>query len=335
MQLADYSFDLPNRLIARHPSRQRSHSQLLQVRRQRLKLQDWRFADLPQLLKPNDLLVLNDTRVLQARLQLRNTAGAGVSLLINRLLDGQRADALAYGLRKLKVGDVLADASNNWRFEIMQKYPRSIEIRLLGGATIIACCKAIGAVPLPPYLRREPIAEDTQRYQTVYAQHMGAAAAPTAGLHFDQSLLAALRANSIQIATITLHVGAGTFLPLHSLEQQYLHSENYHIPEATLTAISACRRRGGKVIAVGTTTTRALESCQGRSGGNSTQLFIKPGYQFKYVDSMITNFHLPQSSLLLLVAAFAGFATMQHAYQYAIANNWRFYSYGDAMLLSQ
>lgn len=346
-KLSDYDFELPEDLIAQHPASERSASRLLLVNGG--KFEDKQFADLPQLLNPGDLLVMNDTRVLRARFFGQKASGGQIEVMIERIqTDGRSARAQIRASKSPKPGTCLrlADA-----FDV-EVTGRDGEFFVLALPTdeprdFWQLTDAYGLLPLPPYITHTPDADDETRYQTVYAAHPGAVAAPTAGLHFDEAMFAQLKAKDIETAAVTLHVGAGTFQPVRveNLDKHVMHHEWYHLPEATVAAITACRARGGKVVAVGTTSLRALESAAKQQGieaggllhadSRETDLFIRPGYEFKVVDRLITNFHLPKSTLLMLVSAFSGYETMRSAYQHAIEARYRFFSYGDAMLLTR
>lgn len=350
-KLSDYDFELPEALIAQHPAAQRTASRLLLVNGN--SFTDRLFTDLPSLLNPGDLLVMNDTRVLRARFFGQKDTGGQVEVLIERINgDGT-------GLGRIARAQIRASKSPKPRTRLRLADAFTVEVTGREGEFFLLALpadepqdfwqltEAHGLLPLPPYITHTPGSDDETRYQTVYAKNPGAVAAPTAGLHFDEKILAQLKANGIETATVTLHVGAGTFQPVRAenLDEHIMHHEWYHLPEATVKAIAACRVRGGKVIAVGTTSLRALESAarhQNIEPGGSlhadsreTDLFIRPGYTFKVVDRLITNFHLPKSTLLILVSAFAGYDTMRVAYQHAINQQYRFFSYGDAMLLTR
>ena len=350
-KLSDYDFDLPEDLIAQHPASERSASRLLVVNNGAF--EDQQFTHLPDLLNPGDLLVMNDTRVLRARFFGQKASGGQIEVMIERIHGegpnfGRLARAQIRASKSPKPGTRLrlADAfgvevtGRDGEFFILALPPEEPQ-------DFWQLTEAHGLLPLPPYITHAPGAQDETRYQTIYAANPGAVAAPTAGLHFDETLLARLKARGIETATVTLHVGAGTFQPVRveNLDEHVMHREWYHLPETTVAAISVCRARGGKVVAVGTTSLRALESAAKHqaieAGGTlhadsrETDLFIRPGYPFKVVDRLITNFHLPKSTLLMLVSAFAGYETMRAAYRHAIEQRYRFFSYGDAMLLTR
>jgi S-adenosylmethionine:tRNA ribosyltransferase-isomerase len=336
MLRADFHYELPDELIAHHPVARRSDSRLLHLDGRTGTLSDRRFADLPLLLRAGDLLVFNDTRVVPARLYGRKDSGGRVEILLERVLDGAGALVQLRSSKAPATGSV---------------------IRLEGGGTARVAGRADdfwvlefdadpgavfdrqGEMPLPPYLRRAAEDFDRERYQTVYAREPGAVAAPTAGLHFDRELLAACAEAGIASAHVTLHVGAGTFQPVRvdDLAEHRMHAERVVVPAETCDAVAACRARGGRIVAVGTTTVRALESAA-QAGtlapfNGDTRLFIVPGFQFRVVDALVTNFHLPESTLLMLVCAFAGSGQVLGAYHHAVAARYRFFSYGDAMFV--
>ncbi|RPH66586.1 MAG: tRNA preQ1(34) S-adenosylmethionine ribosyltransferase-isomerase QueA [Burkholderiales bacterium] len=337
MRLSDFDFELPPELIAQHPGAARSASRLLHVRRD--VLADLRFDMLPALLEPGDLLVFNDTRVLRARLRGAKASGGRVEALIERITGDER-EALAQ-LRTSKPprpGTRLI-----WRSGGAEVIERAGEFwRLRFDEPVLAALDRDGELPLPPYIGHAPDADDERRYQTVYAREPGSVAAPTAGLHFDEPLLGRLRERGVGLAFVTLHVGAGTFQPvrLEDLSQHRMHAERYSVPATTADAIAATREAGARVVAVGTTSLRTLESAADehgrvRAGSDETRLFVTPGYRFRVVDRLITNFHLPKSTLLMLVSAFGGVERIRAAYAHAIAGRYRFFSYGDAMLIER
>ena len=334
MQIADFDYALPDALIARYPAAERRASRLLEVGPE---LADRRFADLPGLLVPGDLLVFNDTRVIRARLAAVKDTGGRVEILVERIQSDCRALAQVRASKSPKKGGRLRLASG----EEIVVAGRDDEFFVLDfPAPVLAILESLGEVPLPPYLGRDAEPEDIERYQTVYANDPGAVAAPTAGLHFDRQMLDETLAAGVGHAHITLHVGAGTFQALRreDIEANRLHSERVRVNEACCAAVRRTRQAGGRVIAVGTTAVRALESAS-RSGEirpfeGETDLFILPGYRFRSVDAMITNFHLPKSSLLMLVAAFAGRERTLRAYEHAVQAEYRFFSYGDSMFVT-
>ena len=334
LTLSDFDYELPPELIAQAPLPQRSASRLLVLEGDRLS--DGRFADLPQWLRPGDLLVMNDSRVLHARMLGRKESGGQVEVLVERLLDECEVLAQVRASKSPQPGSRmrLEDAVD---VEVLERAGEFYRLRFPGDAAELIECH--GRLPLPPYIERQPDAPDETRYQTVYAREKGSAAAPTAGLHFDQELLASLRSLGVESAWLTLHVGAGTFQPVrvNDLSQHRMHTERYVLPQATVDAIAATRSRGGRVVAVGTTSLRVLESAalagEMKAGAGETALFVTPGFEFNVVNMLITNFHLPKSTLLMLVSAFGGLAELRAAYRHAIAGGYRFFSYGDAMLL--
>jgi len=333
MQLTDFAYELPQDLIAQHPLAARTASRLLHLADG---IHDRRFVSLPSLLRAGDLLVLNDTRVIPARVFGVKPSGGQVEIFLERVLDARR---------------ILAQvrASKGLRSEVPVQLPGGVEARLLGrhddlfelelSAEPLAYFQQHGALPLPPYIERVPEAADADRYQTVFATRLGAVAAPTAGLHFDAELLDRCAAMGVQTAYLTLHVGAGTFQPVRvkNLDEHRLHTEFIRVGQSLCERIVATRAAGGRVIAVGTTVVRALESAaqsdtlQAYEG--ETTIFIRPGYEFRAVDALITNFHLPESTLLMLVCAFGGYDRVMAAYRHAVAQRYRFFSYGDAMFI--
>ncbi len=334
--LSDFDFNLPQDLIAQIPLPERSASRLLEVSGQTF--QDRAFSDIVALLSPGDLLVFNDTRVLKARFFGVKETGGKVEVLIERVIDNRHvyAQIRASKTPARNSSIRLADAFD---VTVGERVGEFYSLRF--PADVFELIDAYGRLPLPPYIEHAADAVDEQRYQTVYAKAPGAVAAPTAGLHFDQALLDRLRERGVKTAFVTLHVGAGTFQPVRSenLAEHQMHSEWYTIAQETVDAVCATKEAGRNVIAVGTTSLRALESASQSgtllSGSADTRLFITPGYQFKTVDRLITNFHLPKSTLLMLVSAFAGYDTIRAAYAHAIAQGYRFFSYGDAMLLTR
>ena len=338
LSIEDFDYELPPGLIAQHPSETRSGSRLLCVG---TSLADRRFFELPQLLAPGDLLVFNDTRVIKARLAGEKASGGRVEVLIERALSEHEALAQVRASKPPRPGSALRLAGS-FEARVLAREGEFYRLRFPDGAAVFELLERHGSVPLPPYVSRAPRAEDERRYQTVYARSPGAVAAPTAGLHFDEPLLAALAERRVEFAYLTLHVGAGTFQPVRvkSLAKHRMHGERYEIPAATVAAINGARRRGGRIVAVGTTTVRCLEASAAArgapvAGAAETDLFITPGFEFRVVDRLITNFHLPRSTLLVLVSAFAGIEPIRNAYRHAVEQRYRFYSYGDAMLLDR
>ena len=332
LSIDDFDYELPPELIAQHPSATRSGSRLLALSGG--KLADHRFSDLPQLLSPGDLLVLNDTKVIRARLFGRKETGGRIEVLIERLLPQNEALAQVHAGRAAKPGSTL-ELDGGLTLRVLAREGEFYRLSFPGEA--LELLERYGRVPLPPYITHAPETEDESRYQTVYARAPGAVAAPTAGLHFDEALIAALGKRGVGFAYVTLHVGAGTFQPVRvsNLSDHRMHAERYEIPEKTASAIAATRARGAKVVAVGTTTVRCLEASGAAAGSGETDLFITPGFRFRVVDRLITNFHLPRSTLLVLVSAFAGVEPIRAAYRHAVDRRYRFYSYGDAMLIDR
>ncbi|MFZ4624989.1 MAG: tRNA preQ1(34) S-adenosylmethionine ribosyltransferase-isomerase QueA [Rhodoferax sp.] len=350
--LSDFDFQLPPELIAQHPAPERSGARLLDGTG-RLPV-DRIFRELPGLLQAGDLLVFNDTRVMNARLYGEKPTGGKVELLIERVLGGNQVAAHMRVSKKPEVGSTLSltgapGSGDHLSATLLGRWPdpTGALFRFVlsndAGDDPYTLMARHGHVPLPPYITHADSAEDAQRYQTVFAKNPGAVAAPTAALHFDEALLAAIDAIGVQRAHVTLHVGAGTFAPVktENLTEHQMHSEWYEVPLATQQAIQQCRARGGRIVAVGTTTVRTLESWalapapEGRTFSADTRIFITPGFEFNIVDALITNFHLPKSSLMMLVCAFAGHPHIMKLYHHAIAGRYRFFSYGDAMLLSR
>jgi S-adenosylmethionine:tRNA ribosyltransferase-isomerase len=334
--LSDFDFDLPTELIAQVPLPERAASRLLKVGD--TQCEDRVFSELPSFLQAGDVLVFNDTKVLNARFYGVKQSGGKVEVLVERVLDARTVLAQVRASKSPLPGTGLRLADS---FDVSVG-ERSGEFFVLHfPSDAIELIDRYGQLPLPPYIQHAADATDAQRYQTVYAKHPGAVAAPTAGLHFDQALLDQLQQQGVLLTWLTLHVGAGTFQPVRTenLAEHQMHSEWYRLPQTTVDIIETAKRSGCKVIAVGTTSMRALESASQTgelvAGSSDTQLFVTPGYQFKTVDRLITNFHLPKSTLMMLVSAFAGVDRIRHAYSYAIAQRYRFFSYGDAMLLDR
>jgi len=347
MKRSDFHYKLPPELIAQHPLPGRSDSRLLALDDHGV-ITHRQFKELPGLLGADDLLVFNDTRVIPARLWGRKASGGRVEILVERVTGSHAALAHVRSSKSPKPGTVLCLSAES------DAEPGTDELLVTGregdlfclesqsDKSITALLTALGHMPLPPYIERSDEAEDEERYQTVYAEKEGAVAAPTAGLHFTEELLATIDALGVQRATVTLHVGAGTFQPVRAddIEDHVMHAEYIEVPEATAQAVRDTRERGGRVVAVGTTSVRALESASMATGvidtfTGDTEIFIYPGYTFHSVDAMITNFHLPESTLLMLVSAFAGRDTIMTAYAAAVAEGYRFFSYGDAMFLEK
>jgi len=337
MRLSEFDYALPEDRIAQHPAAARAQSRLLHLDAQGA-LHDRRFLDLPQLIAPQDLVVLNDTRVIKARLYGRKPTGGKVEVFVERIIAEREALVLARAGHPLKAGHRLI-LGDGVEAEVLGREADLFRLRFAEPVDVLL--ERCGHVPLPPYIRHPDDAQDAERYQTVFAEKPGAVAAPTAGLHFDRDMLDALAAQGVAIARVTLHVGAGTFQPIRgeTIEAHRMHAERYEVAAVTVTAIEAAQARGGRVLAVGTTVLRALESAARdgrlRAAAGETDLFVSPGFEFRVVDRLLTNFHLPRSSLLVLVAAFAGLEAIRRAYAHAIAARYRFYSYGDAMLIER
>ena len=336
MRKSDFHYELPDELIAQLPTPQRSASRLLHLAPDG-RLGDRQIRELPALLQPGDLLVFNDTRVIPARLFGRKPTGGRVEILVERVL-GERELLAQLGVSKkprtggqIEVADAL--------LTVLGREDDLFHLRYEGEGAVMDFLHRAGQLPLPPYITHAPDGYDAERYQTLFAAQPGAVAAPTAGLHFDEPLLAAIRERGVETATVTLHVGAGTFQPVRvdDLAEHRMHAERYEISAGLVEAVARTRRRGGRVVAVGTTVTRALESAaqsgELKAGSDETRMFITPGYRFLVVDRLLTNFHLPESTLMMLVCAFGGYERLMAAYRHAVAQRYRFFSYGDAMLI--
>jgi S-adenosylmethionine:tRNA ribosyltransferase-isomerase len=332
MNRSDFTYDLPPELIARHPLPQRSASRLLHVAAGGLF--DRAMTDFPNLLGANDLVVFNDTKVIKARLVGAKPTGGRCEVLIERVLDDREVLAQLGVSKKPAVGGLVLVGGG--AFELLGREGDLFHLRWQGEGSVWQLMERAGELPLPPYFERAPEASDDARYQTLWAEKPGAVAAPTASLHFDEALLAAMAARGIATAKVTLHVGAGTFQPVRveDLREHVMHAERYEVPLTTQQQMTAAKAGGGRVVAVGTTVCRALESwaATGDARGD-TRLFITPGYRFRAIDLLLTNFHLPESTLLMLVSAFGGLDRLRAAYAHAIAARYRFFSYGDAMLI--
>jgi S-adenosylmethionine:tRNA ribosyltransferase-isomerase len=352
LTLSDFNYHLPEHLIAQHPPAERGQSRLLRVGKATsakfsdkpntdpsINLQDMLFSELPLLLHEGDLLVFNNTKVIKARLLGGKPSGGKVEIMIERIVDERHALAMLKASHAPKPGSTIF-LSDTISIEVIARDGMMYTLKFVdknnARRTTLDIIEQCGQLPLPPYITHTPTQEDEQRYQTVFAQHLGAVAAPTAGLHFTDELLNQIRAQGIQTAAITLHVGAGTFQPVktENIAEHTMHSERFFIEEKTIKAIESTKAKGGRIIAVGTTSLRALESWAiGKLG--DTDIFITPGFEFQVVDCLITNFHLPKSTLLMLVSAFSGLEAMRTAYQYAVEKSYRFFSYGDAMWLER
>lgn len=340
MKTSDFRFDLPEELIAQYPSSERSASRLLALDGNSGRVQDLQFTDLLSLLKPNDLLVFNNTRVMPARLLGQKETGGKVEVLVERVLDHQRVLAHVRSSKSPGVGRKLL-LEQQVEAEVVARHEALFELSFPNTDSVVEMLETVGRMPLPPYIEREVDRADLERYQTVYAQHTGAVAAPTAGLHFDKAMLQKISDAGIETAELTLHVGAGTFQPVRvdDIRSHQMHSEVIEVSQHVCDQVKATRQRVGRVIAVGTTSVRALESAS-QNGEieayqGETDIFIYPGYQFRSVDAMVTNFHLSESTLLMLVSAFAGREHILNAYQHAIEQRYRFFSYGDAMFMTR
>lgn len=338
MKKSDFDFDLPHELIAQVPLPERSASRLLLLDVERQTLQDRLFRDLPGLLRAGDLLIFNDTRVLPARLYGRKESGGAVEILLERVTGAHEAIAQLGVSKKPKEGGRIELADGSHAVVLGRDGP-FFRLRFESTEPLERLLRRLGEMPLPPYIERHADAADMERYQTVYAREPGAVAAPTAGLHFDEATLATLRAQGVEFGYVTLHVGAGTFQPVRSedIKDHQMHREWLNVGAGLVEQVRKTRARGGRVIAVGTTVVRALESAS-RDGqlmpfAGETQIFIFPGYRFSSIDGLITNFHLPQSTLLMLVSALAGREFVLEAYRHAVEQRYRFFSYGDAMMI--
>ena len=340
MRTRDFDYELPPELIAQHPAAERGASRLLYLDGVTGVRTDRRFRDLLELVAPGDVMVFNDTRVIKARLDAVKASGGRVEILVERVLGAREVLAQVRASHAPREGSRLLIA-NAIPAQVMERRAGMYRLHFDSTVHVVDVLERYGLVPLPPYIDHASAVEDEARYQTVYAREPGAVAAPTAGLHFDDEMLAALRARGVTIAYITLHVGAGTFQPVRvdDVAEHEMHSEWYSLPQATVQAIRAARGAGGRVLAVGTTSLRALESAAGggglTAGSGETNLFIIPGYRFRVVERLLTNFHLPRSTLLMLVCAFGGTENIRAAYRHAIEQRYRFYSYGDAMLIER
>lgn len=340
MRLSDFDYELPNELIARYPLANRSDSRLLCLNGKTGALQHRQFVDLIELLSPLDLLIGNDSRVIPARLLGQKETGGRVEILVERILDQHTVLAHVRVSKKPKSGSLFY-FDENVRFEVLGRRDNLYELACLDARPVIEVIEAIGQIPLPPYFHRAPEASDLERYQTVFANEKGSVAAPTAGLHFDQVLIDQLKAKGVEMAFVTLHVGAGTFAPVRvdDITQHQMHSEYAVVSPEVVEKIKKTKQQGGRVIAIGTTAARTLETAS-LSGhitpfSGDTDIFMYPGFQFRCIDALITNFHLPCSTLLMLVAALGGYEAVMAAYREAVARQYRFFSYGDAMFIEK
>ncbi|MBD3610037.1 MAG: tRNA preQ1(34) S-adenosylmethionine ribosyltransferase-isomerase QueA [Gammaproteobacteria bacterium] len=340
MQTSDFHFELPNELIAQYPAAERSGSRLLCLDGNSGAIVDRQFPELLDLINPGDLLIFNDTRVIPARIYGQKETGGKLEVLVERMLSDKRILAHVRSSKSPKPGSLIT-LDGEHHATVVERKEALFVIELSGGIPVLDVLQAHGHMPLPPYIERSDKEDDQERYQTVYAKKHGAVAAPTAGLHFDESMLQRLKDNGVETAFVTLHVGAGTFQPVRvdNIHEHKMHSEVINVPQAVVDKVAETRAKGGRVIAVGTTSVRSLESAA-RDGrlqayNGETDIFIYPGYQFQVVDAMITNFHLPESTLMMLVSAFAGYEHIMQAYQHAVEQKYRFFSYGDAMFLTR
>ena len=345
MRVADFSFELPESLIARYPQSERSGCRLLQLDGPSGALTHGVFTDLLDNLEAGDLLVFNNTRVIPARMFGRKVSGGKIEVLVERVLDDHRVLAHVRASKAPKPGaDLLLGDDESIASTMVARHDTLFELRFNDERDVFTILNAVGHMPLPPYIDRPDEDADRELYQTVYSEKPGAVAAPTAGLHFDEPLLAALREKGIEMAFVTLHVGAGTFQPVRveTIEEHVMHAEYAEVPQGVVDAVLACKARGKRVVAVGTTSVRSLESAANASKEaliapffGDTSIFIFPGYHYQVVDALVTNFHLPESTLIMLVSAFAGYKNTMNAYQQAVAEQYRFFSYGDAMFISR
>lgn len=345
MRVADFSFDLPDSLIARYPQPERSGCRLLQLDGPSGAVTHGVFTDLLERLEEGDLLVFNNTRVIPARLFGRKVSGGKIEVLVERVLDEHRVLAHIRASKAPKPGaELLLGDDENIAATMLARHDTLFELRFDDERDVLTLLNAVGHMPLPPYIDRPDDDADRELYQTVYSEKPGAVAAPTAGLHFDEPLLAALRAKGVEMTFVTLHVGAGTFQPVRvaTIEEHVMHAEYAEVPQQVVDAVLACKARGKRVVAVGTTSVRSLESAACASQNaliapffGDTRIFIYPGYHYQIVDALITNFHLPESTLIMLVAAFAGYRCTMQAYHQAVEQQYRFFSYGDAMFINR
>lgn len=340
MRRADFHYELPEELIAQQPTPARTGSRLLHLHGPSAALRDLRFVDLPSLLRAGDLLVFNDTRVVPARILGSKPTGGQVEILLERVLEGSRILAHVHASKPLRP-EVPIALPGGAEAHFIERRDDLFELDLKSDLDPLMYFERYGSLPLPPYIERAPDDADAQRYQTIYAREPGAVAAPTAGLHFDEGILDACTRVGVRTAYVTLHVGAGTFQPVRvdDLDQHRMHAERVTVPAQTCDAIKHTHERGGRVIAIGTTVVRSLESSvqdgEVRPFSGETRLFIRPGYAFTAVDALLTNFHLPESTLLMLVCAFGGYDAVMHAYRHAVQERYRFFSYGDAMFVER
>lgn len=338
MKKSDFNYHLPEHLIAQMPLYERSASRLLKLDKKKSTLQDCHFKDFLNFINKNDLLVFNDTKVIPARLYGQKITGGKIEILIERIESEHTALAHIKASKSPKVDAVIL-LDQGYKCRVMERDNDLFRLHFETDNSVLDILTLIGYIPLPPYIERMPDKTDLDRYQTVYAKQIGAVAAPTAGLHFDQTIMDKLADLGVNKTYVTLHVGSGTFQPVRvdDLTQHIMHKEYFEVSKSAVKAIQETKKNGGRIIAIGTTSVRALESSvisqQLTAGQGNTNLFITPGYEFKIVDGLLTNFHLPESTLLMLISALAGYDAIMQAYQYAIAQQYRFFSYGDAMLI--
>lgn len=345
MRVADFSFELPESLIAHYPRPNAAHARLLQLDGPSGALTHGVFTDLLDKLEAGDLLVFNNTRVIPARMFGRKVSGGKIEVLVERVLDDHRVLAHVRASKAPRPGaELLLGDDESIAATMVARHETLFELRFNDERDVFTILNAAGHMPLPPYIARPDEDADRELYQTVYSEKPGAVAAPTAGLHFDEPLLAALRAKGVEMAFVTLHVGAGTFQPVRveTIEDHVMHAEYAEVPQDVVDAVLACKARGKRVVAVGTTSVRSLESAAAASKEaliapffGDTSIFIYPGYHYQVIDALVTNFHLPESTLIMLVSAFAGYKNTMNAYQQAVAEQYRFFSYGDAMFISR
>lgn len=347
MQVSDFHFDLPDELIARYPQPERTASRLLQLDGNSGELQDGTFIDVLDQVQAGDLVVFNNTRVIPARMFGRKASGGKLEVLVERVLDDKRILAHVRCSKSPKPGaQIFLGEDDQFQAVMVARHDALFELEFQSDRNVLAILDQIGHMPLPPYIDRPDEEADKERYQTVYNQKPGAVAAPTAGLHFDNALLAKMQEKGVELAYVTLHVGAGTFQPVkvENVHDHHMHSEYVEVPQEVVDAIAATKARGGRIIAVGTTSVRSLESAAQDALKNGTELkpffgdteiFIFPGYEYQLVDCLITNFHLPESTLIMLVSAFAGYENTMRAYRHAVEQKYRFFSYGDSMFIKK
>lgn len=347
MQVSDFHFDLPDELIARYPQEERTASRLLKLDGNNGNLTDGSFKDVLDLVEPGDLVVFNNTRVIPARVFGRKASGGKLEVLVERMLDEKSILAHVRCSKSPKPGTKLFLGENDeYEAEMVARHDALFEIHFTSDQSVLEILNSVGHMPLPPYIDRPDEDADKERYQTVYNEKPGAVAAPTAGLHFDDKLMAGMKEKGVEFAYVTLHVGAGTFQPVKvdNINDHHMHAEYVEVPQEVVDAVAAAKARGGRIIAVGTTSVRSLESAaqDARNKGTElvpffgdTEIFIFPGYEYQLVDCLITNFHLPESTLIMLVSAFAGYDNVMGAYDHAVKSEYRFFSYGDAMFINK